>query len=1702
MQQEYLSMNIGEENNQEVAPETAVSTPTESVKATRKRFSWESISVLFLLLILGMAGTFRFTGLTWGEGHFLHPDEFFLMDVASRLRPPESFGQYLRTSESPLNPYNVDKGFYVYGNFPMTFTRYFAEWATSACNNFALKFCTQTYNTFYGLQQSGRFLSALVDLFTVFLTFLIGRRLYSWQAGLLAAFFQGTAVMAIQQSHFFTMDNWAAFFTTLAVYTAVRAASFGDEKANWQLHWWILFGLSLGLAVASRINVAPLAVIINIAAVAWLLRRGHTWQSLRQTSHGALDFQRVFLGVLVAATVSLVIFRLAQPYAFADATIARNELITQTGEDPGAISVWLRSIMGFNPQWRSNMDEIQQQQSPEAVFPPAVQWVDRDAIVFPFTNMVLYGMGITAGLAAWAGLFWALWRIVRGRPDWLIHAIPVSWSLLYFLFMATRWVKSIRYFLPIYPTFFLLAGWALWTIWQRAQQSEQRRSLKQTIAAALILLVTVPSFLWANAFVQIYREPVTRLAASEWIFENVPSGATLIYEANGQTKTINVALREYEFQPGGNPFYISTTLPEDGVITAVRLNKLSIASQARNGQTQPVTLQATMLNGASQSTDLLVADDPASYTLGLPETAVPANTPQQITLELVAGTPVLAQTSATLNEHWDASLPYDVNGHSGYGGYYTAVGGEPLPITGADTPEKRDSMVEWLEEADYIFLSSQRAVWSLPRIPLTYPMTMRYYEALFSGELGFELVAEFHAPLQIGPLYISDTTGQIGWGQLPEIGWPPPGDLAAEEAFSVYDHPPVWIFAKTADYSRANTVAILGEADLNQMVFMNPGQATEAVNGLMLSETAVTTQRNNGTFSDLFNPDGVLSQNPGLAAVVWWLAVVALGLVTFPLTFAILRWLPSRGYIFSRILSILLISYFVWLTASAGLFLNARGTHLLALLIIVILSGLVLLRRGGEIRTWVGQNLAFIGVVELIAVGLYLLAILIRLRNPDVWDVIWGGEKPMDLTYFTAVLKSATFPPYDPWFAGGYLNYYYYGFVYTGVLTKLLGIVPTVAYNLNLSMLFSFTGMAVFSIAYDLVVWRREIGDWRLETKNSLQPLVSKLHKKAVYAGLIALTLAILLGNLGQVGVLTNAWYQAGNPTLEETIPLVGTAVRTLDGGFKVLSGTPAPIYTGDWFFLASRALNYDPGEAGPITEFPFFTFLYGDLHAHMIALPLTMLALAWAVALVFKAKETRDWGLETAQSPIPSLQPPISTSWWETALIWFVGALAIGVLQATNIWDLPTYAVIGALAVMYAVVEENGRTFSLQLLGQIGLKTAVLISLALLLFWPFSTNFGAGFSSIAPWDGSKSYLGNYLIVYGLFLFFVLTHLAREFRAWTRTWTEEGKRQWEPAAVPLLLALGLYIVLLLILFRMGYWIAPVVLTLTIAAGLLGLRPNLPVARRIVLILIASALGITLFVEFFVVENTVGRMNTVFKFYMQVWLILSVVAGVTAVWAWPSIQKQQFARKAWLAVLGVLVAAAALYPPLAIKAKWQVRLSQEAPLTLDGMAFMPYANYFESQGLGGNVPLSFDYEALKWMQLNIPGSPVVAEGYSDNYYRSITNRVSMYTGLPGIIGWSGHQRQQRAILPGQFIDQRLRDVATLYSTTNLPEAQTILAKYDVGYVYVGQLEWVLYPPAGLNKFDQMVQMGILAEVYRNAGTSVYKVLDNEAISLSN
>jgi uncharacterized membrane protein len=247
---------------------------------------------------------------------------------------------------------------------------------------------------------------------------------------------------------------------------------------------------------------------------------------------------------------------------------------------------------------------------------------------------------------------------------------------------------------------------------------------------------------------------------------------------------------------------------------------------------------------------------------------------------------------------------------------------------------------------------------------------------------------------------------------------------------------------------------------------------------------------------------------------------------------------------------------------------------------------------------------------------------------------------------------------------------------------------------------------------------------------------------------------------------------------------------------------------------------------------------------------------------------------------------------------------------------------------------------------------------------------------------------------------------------------------------------------------------------------------------------------------FVLEGDISRMNTVFKFYMQVWIMLSVAGGAAFIWSWQAAVSDWggLRRPLWQGTLILLLLMGLLYPILATRAKWQIRMNPDAPTTLDGMAFMATTHYFDTDylGQGQRVDLLYDYEAIQWMQRHIVGSPVIAEAHSGNPYRSVGNRVSMYTGLPAIVGWDWHQRQQRTVLPHSLVTSRIRDVNFLYNSHTPEEALPILTRYNVRYIYVGQLEWTYYNPQGLLKFDEMVRLGYLEEVYRNAGTSIYMV----------
>jgi len=122
--------------------------------------------------------------------------------------------------------------------------------------------------------------------------------------------------------------------------------------------------------------------------------------------------------------------------------------------------------------------------------------------------------------------------------------------------------------------------------------------------------------------------------------------------------------------------------------------------------------------------------------------------------------------------------------------------------------------------------------------------------------------------------------------------------------------------------------------------------------------------------------------------------------------------------------------------------------------------------------------------------------------------------------------------------------------------------------------------------------------------------------------------------------------------------------------------------------------------------------------------------------------------------------------------------------------------------------------------------------------------------------------------------------------------------------------------------------------------------------------------------------------------------------------------------------------------------------------------------------------------------------VVMEAFGGNPYRSIAARVAMYTGLPSVVGWDWHQRQQRATTPGSIVTNRIDDVNRFYSTFDTIEARNILDKYDVEYVFLGTLENAYYWPEGLAKFDQMIAEGALVEVFNDGTARILRVTNRE------
>lgn len=826
------------------------------------------------------------------------------------------------------------------------------------------------------------------------------------------------------------------------------------------------------------------------------------------------------------------------------------------------------------------------------------------------------------------------------------------------------------------------------------------------------------------------------------------------------------------------------------------------------------------------------------------------------------------------------------------------------------------------------------------------------------------------------------------------------------------------------------------------------------------------------------------------AIIRWWAVLLVIGWAVWPMAYTLLARLPDRGYAFSKMLGLLLVSYLFWMGGSLGFLANNIGNIVLSLVVVAGLSAWVYRSHGQGLPEWLREHRRYVLLCELVFALLFVGWAVVRANNP----VITATEKPMEFAFLNSAGRSPQFPPLDPWLSGYAISYYYFGYVMSSVLGRLALVTEPVAFNLTIAWLSAGTGLGAFGLVYNLIALGRG----------------EAIRKTAISFGLVA-ALALPLAGNGQMllellhgnGIGSDAFW-----TWLDVRDLAAPAGT---------SDTPRYQTSGWWWWRSSRVIHEyhlsGRSEEGlePIAEFPGFSFILGDMHPHVLALPFAFLSIG--VAMIWWQSNL------TIPRSRADLQQWGFSEWGLLALT----VLVLGGLSFLNTWDVLIHLFMVVGAYVLGQWQRSGRWHN-QFLSQAASLAIGLVLLAVLAYLPFYIGFQsqAGAPFLLPFFMRPTRLAHFLIIFGMPLLAIVALLL------SLVWQKRGI-QWRSVIYS---SLGLLVGLLLLMFLLGWLIgvtaegssriaaiaselqielvpyiadapagfkiqwgfaavmalAPAVLQakigtpgvsllLLLMAGLIiGLWGQLFKAETteaeneqgslpFALLLILTGTLLTLGPEFVYLRDNFGfRLNTIFKFYYQAWVVFGVTALFALAYLW-----QTARNAATLATIGygTLLAVALTFPFFAATSRSQEY--GEAP-TLDGLAQLNLYNPDE-------------YAAIMWLRENAVGAPVIVEAVGGQY--SGFGRISASTGLPTILGWAGHEYQWRGYDTPEPAE-RDPAVRQIYTDFNWDTTAQLLNRYQVAYIYLGSQEVAAYGSTIFDKFANRLEVA-----YANNGVIIYR-----------
>ncbi len=713
------------------------------------------------------------------------------------------------------------------------------------------------------------------------------------------------------------------------------------------------------------------------------------------------------------------------------------------------------------------------------------------------------------------------------------------------------------------------------------------------------------------------------------------------------------------------------------------------------------------------------------------------------------------------------------------------------------------------------------------------------------------------------------------------------------------------------------------------------------------------------------------------AFIKWWAVLLLFGITFLPLSQRLFSNYHDNGYLFSKTIGLAVSGYLMWLLSSLRI-LKFTSVSCVLLVLFCIAFNVILLARLKTVR--IKAMLSAVKIRSMVSEELLFLIFFI------VWTYIrgfkpeaYGTEKFMDYGFMAAMIRGDYMPPKDLWFAGSTINYYYVGQYMAAFMTRISGVTVNVGYNLMLMTLAAFAFVLPYSLVYNV-------------TKNFLNDSGIKHKKSPVIAGILSGAGVSLAGNLH-----FTLYYWV--------VPIV----RTILGIKEETSNY--------WFPNSTRYIGYNPvTKDKTIHEFPNYSFVLGDLHAHVINIIFVLTVLGILFGWLQSRKKLTEGFLQEAAMPKHGIWKEI----WNPFII-LIGFL-IGLFKTTNFWDYPIYYVVSGAVILLSnlvvyspkkdtVIKRRSLFKPIWLTALEGIAVIIIAEITAL---PFTLKFKQISTQIRIAQAHTP-VYQLIILWGLpvaLILGLLIELLTKYFASDSTKVERPDGTDETK------------------------------TLFVTNPFIRFVSSVNISELFVLILGLCAMGLVLIPELIYVKDIYSgdykRANTMFKLTYQAFILFGVSGGFIFM---KFMKDLRFKWQIKFTIITFL---------LFISSLWYSKVSIEAW----------YGNIFQPSGYEGLDAQAFlkdempdDFEAIKWLNNNVKGTPVILEANGDSY--SDYERVSAATGLPTILGWYVHEWLWRGNT--KVLDERAADIESIYTASDYEQLHTLILKYNIEYLYVGKLE---------------------------------------------